>query len=92
MRPFWGLLIGSLLGLVAVTRGLPSVPSRRLNAEEVRLKKFIDSAEVELLKNAEESTFIEWAYASNITDHNEKIKVEQQVQQHGFRQIFPLTS
>ena len=92
MRPFWGLLIGSLLGLVAVTRGLPSVPSRRLTAEEVRLKKFIDSAEVELLKNAEDSTFIEWAYASNITDHNEKIKVEQQVQQHGFREIFPLTS
>ena len=70
-----------LLGLLvaALVRGQHPVASGQLNAEEVRVKRFIDRAEVELLKNAEESTFIEWAYSSNITDHNEKVKVEQQV-------------
>ena len=41
--------------------------------------KFIDDAEQRLLENAEKHTFVEWAYESNITDHNEKIKLRYQV-------------
>ena len=64
--------------LVAVKATHP-VGSAQWNSEENRVAKFIDDAEQRLLENAEKHTFVEWAYESNITDHNEKIKLRYQV-------------
>ena len=83
MRPFWAILAWCLVGLVTVSQGQHPVPSGQLSAEEIRLKRFIDNVESEMLANTEKATFVEWAYASNITDHNEKIKIEQQVRAIG---------
>ena len=41
--------------------------------------RFIDRAEKELEQETVESIFVEWAFESNITDHNEKNKLAQQV-------------
>ena len=41
--------------------------------------RFIDRAEEELEQNTIKAVFIEWAFESNITDHNEKIKLDYQV-------------
>ena len=41
--------------------------------------RFIERAENELEQNTIKATFIEWAYESNITDHNEKKKLDHQV-------------
>ena len=49
------------------------------NAEEKRAAEFIAGAEAELLESTSKQTFVEWAYASNITDHNEKAKLAFQV-------------
>jgi hypothetical protein len=40
---------------------------------------FLAEAEEELRNMTEQATFIEWAYATNITDENEKKKTKFQV-------------
>ena len=44
--------------------------------------RFIDKAEKELEQNAIKYVFISWAYKTNITDHNEKIKLDFQVRKY----------
>ena len=44
--------------------------------------RFVDRAEKELEQNTVKATFIEWAFESNITDHNEKIKLDFQVRKY----------
>ena len=41
--------------------------------------RFIDRAEKQLEENRVKQVFIDWAYATNITDHNEKIRLDYQV-------------
>lgn len=41
--------------------------------------RFIERAEKELEQETIKSIFVEWAFESNITDHNEKNKLAQQV-------------
>ena len=41
--------------------------------------RFINRAEKELEQETVKSIFVEWAFESNITDHNEKNKLAQQV-------------
>ena len=41
--------------------------------------RFIDRAEKQLEESRVKAVFIDWAYATNITDHNEKIKLDYQV-------------
>ena len=41
--------------------------------------RFIDRAEEELEQNTIKAVFISWDYNTNITDHNEKIKLDYQV-------------
>ena len=67
-----------LLALSTTTLGTPIGSDEYRNEEEIRLSKFIDKAEAELWKNAQKSVLIEWAYESNITDHNEKVKLAHQ--------------
>ena len=40
---------------------------------------FINQAEKQLEENRVKQVLINWAYATNITDHNEKIKLDYQV-------------
>ena len=47
--------------------------------EPLSNQRFINRAENELEQSTIKSYFIEWAYATNITDHNEKKKLEQTV-------------
>jgi len=46
--------------------------------EEGKISEFIDRAEKELEQNAIKSTFIEWAFATNITEETEKTKLDYQ--------------
>ena len=57
----------------------PFGSAQDFNEEEKRVQKFINRAEEELWKSAQKHTIVEWAYASNITDHNEKEKLAYQV-------------
>ena len=41
--------------------------------------RFIDRVEEELEQNTIKAVFISWDYKTNITDHNEKIKLDYQV-------------
>ena len=43
---------------------------------------FIDQAEKQLEENRVKQVLINWAYATNITDHNEKIKLDYQVSKY----------
>ena len=43
---------------------------------------FIDQAEQQLEENRVKQVLINWAYATNITDHNEKIKLDYQVSKY----------
>ena len=75
MRP----LLLTLLALLTVTLAQhPVGTANNWNVEERRVSKFIQDAESQLWKNAQKATVIEWAYESNITDHNEKVKLEYQ--------------
>lgn len=65
--------------LIGVAFGQHPIASSQYNVEEARAAEFIAKAEQELWDNAVIATEIEWAYESNITDHNEKIKLKQQV-------------
>ena len=53
--------------------------SAKFNDEEEKTAVFVKKAEDELLEMTEKQIFIEWAYASNITDHNEKNSLAFQV-------------
>jgi hypothetical protein len=64
------------------TRAQSPTERASFNAEERKADRFIEKAEAEMLNNAERHTFIEWAYSSNITDHNEKIKLDSQVRKY----------
>jgi hypothetical protein len=64
------------------TRAQSPTETASFNAEERKANRFIEKAEAELLKNTERQTFVEWAYESNITDHNEKIKLDYQVRKY----------
>ena len=74
------LRLGALL-LLVLSPCLCQHPSGSAyhNAEEKRAAEFIARAESELLASTEKQTFVEWAYASNITDHNEREKLAYQV-------------
>ncbi len=73
-------LILALLGLNLVL-GHPQAPveSARFNDEERKADQFVTRAEAELEKAAQEYTVISWAYATNITDYNEKRSLDYQV-------------
>ena len=43
---------------------------------------FIYQAEKQLEENHVKEVFIDWAYATNITDHNERIKLDYQVRKY----------
>ena len=43
---------------------------------------FIYQAEKQLEENRVKQVLINWAYATNITDHNEKIKLDYQVSKY----------
>ena len=43
---------------------------------------FIDQAEKQLEENRVKQVLINWAYATNITDHNEKIQLDYQVSRY----------
>ena len=43
---------------------------------------FIDQAEKQLEENRVKQVLINWAYATNITNHNEKIKLDYQVSKY----------
>ncbi len=47
--------------------------------EEVRAEEFVARAEEQLLANTQKATLVEWDYYTNITDHNEKARLEYQV-------------
>lgn len=70
------LFIWTLLALAKANHPLASA---QWNEVETQASNFIDRAEKELHAAAIKHTFIEWNYESNITDHNEKIKLEYQV-------------
>ena len=60
--------------------GLPNpVGSAQYNLEEERAAAFLVDAEEQLRNITEMSTFIEWAFESNINDDTEKKKLEFQV-------------
>ena len=60
---------------------LPQSPlgTAKISFEEKNALDFVTRAEKELHINGIEGTKVAWAYASNITDHNEKIQLEFQV-------------
>ena len=64
---------------MAVAKAQSPLESASWNAEERKVSRFLARAENELMVNAEKHTFVEWAYESNITDHNEKKKLAYQV-------------
>ena len=81
-----------LLLLATLSLSMAQHPSavENLNAEEKRAAEFLEGAESELLASTQKQTFIEWAYQSNITDHNEKVKLQYQVcaaNQRGVRSV-----
>ena len=75
MSVFWGVL------LLTVASAWPQSPisSAKLNGEEQKALKFINQAEKEMLLATQESTKIQWAYYTNITDYNEQKQLENQV-------------
>jgi len=74
MSILWGVL------LLTVVSAWPQSPisSAKLNGEEQKALKFINQAEKELLIATQESTKIQWAYYTNITDYNEQKQLENQ--------------
>ncbi len=92
----------SMVVLVLTGGAWPAQPqlvsANNLNAEERRAENFLRTAEEELRASAEKGTFVEWAYASNITDHNEKVKLKFQVSQRLYswycwrRRLSPLSA
>ena len=44
--------------------------------------RFIDRVEEELEQNTIKAVFISWDYKTNITDHNERIKLDYQVSKY----------
>ncbi len=56
----------------------PLQPGEPLSPEEQRAAAFVTKAEEELLENARQATLVEWAYYTNITDHNEKVRLDYQ--------------
>ena len=75
MSVFWAVL------LLTAASAWPQSPisSAKLNGEEQKALKFINQAEKELLLATQESTKIQWAYYTNITDYNEQKQLENQV-------------
>ncbi len=65
--------------LSAATLAQSPLETASLNAEERKVARFIERAESELWANTQKHTIVEWAYESNITDHNEKRKLDYQV-------------
>ncbi len=59
--------------------GQHPIPSAKFSVEEVKVAEFIAKAEADLWKDTQIATEIEWAYESNITDHNEKMRLEKEV-------------
>ncbi len=53
--------------------------SAHATPEERRAAEFVARAEEELLRDTQKATIVAWAYYTNITDHNEKARLEYQV-------------
>ena len=68
-------VLWQFLATLLVIHSATCLPSTYSTYEE-RVAKFITQAEAELWKLTQKHTVVEWAYASNITDHNEKEKLE----------------
>lgn len=56
------------------------IGSSHFNPEEEKVAAFLVDAEEELRSIAEQHTFVEWSFESNINDETEKAKLEFQVQ------------
>ncbi len=67
------LLISGVLSLALAQH--PLTAHDNYNEVEAAAASFINRAENELHGLAQDHTLVEWAYESNITDHNEKVKL-----------------
>ena len=59
-----------------VTNATTPLESATYNEIERKALTFVEQAEKELHEAAKNFTIISWAYASNITEHNEKKQLE----------------
>ncbi len=84
---FWTLKAGTrnmlCIALLLLLAGLcsgrhPLQVGKSLTLEEQKAEEFVARAEKELIENTRKATVIEWAYYTNITDHNEKAKLDYQ--------------
>lgn len=66
-----------VLALVSISSSVPAQKEHQYKA----LSKFIKDAESKLREGKEKLQYKSWAFASNITDHNEKNKLEAEVSQ-----------
>ncbi len=75
------LLTWAFLGLAfcGVVFGQSPVGSAKYNSEERKALEFVNDAEAQIEKAAQEYTVLQWAYTSNIMDYNEKRSLEYQV-------------
>ena len=73
---FWGLL--ALLIFISNVFGVPQSPVGTAKSSQ-KAFDFVTKAEAEFKEASIKASHIEWAYATNITDANEKKKLEYQV-------------
>lgn len=50
-----------------------------VKSSEVSARNFVNEAELKLEKARQKLTIVRWAYNSNITVHNEKVKLQKDV-------------
>ena len=68
--------------LVNLSLAASPLGSAKQSQEETEAYAFLEQAEKELHESAKKYVIIEWAYASNITDHNEEERKKYNVSGH----------
>ena len=82
MKIFGRIFIWIILFLVNLSLAASPLGSAKQSQEETEAYAFLEQAEKELHESAKKYVIIEWAYASNITDHNEEERKKYNVSGH----------
>ena len=84
------LYLVGILFFISNVSGIPQSPVATAKSNQEAFE-FVAKAESELHEAGKKATKIEWAYATNITDENEKKKLENTVSNRHFP-FFPISN
>jgi hypothetical protein len=79
MRLCLTLVLMMMALLPIISKAQSPVGNAQMNVEERQALTFVTKFEAELEKATQKYSDIQWAYATNITDYNEKNQLEYQV-------------